>query len=69
MKVAALIAKLQEFDPDADVVTPGRDHSYSRISRIQSAEAGNAYGNLYEWHGEEHAGVDETGPWPVVVLE
>ena len=67
MKIQKLMDQLKSLDPDAEVVLRGEDHSYYRVSRADYVTAGNAYGDYYEWYGEESAHEDEV-PEKVLVI-
>jgi hypothetical protein len=49
MIVREFIEKLQQLDPELEVVVEGPDHSYRRITRMADCEAELFQGRLFEF--------------------
>lgn len=55
MTVRKLRRILEAFAPDAQVVVPGLDHSYNRLSSVRVEEGVfTRDGHISEYHGDRH---------------
>lgn len=69
MKVSELLAILRDAPPDAEVLSPGADHSYvSTRAFVTTAAFAEEGWEFFEWFGPENASPGEV-PVPCVVIE
>ncbi len=69
MKAKDLIAKLSKLNPEAEAVYSGFDHSYTRITQINSTKAENWHSELSEYYDENNRLSKNSSIIDVIVFE